>query len=313
MSFRRFIYYSTLVGAWAAFLGWAVARSLSMLKPNDDAVATLLYTLFLGLTVAFGLSLVDALWNFRLSQVVPIFLRVLTAVAIGLVGSAACGGIGGFAYDWTLPYGRLFGGLVSIVIWVALGLLIGLSVGMFDLLAGLARKQVGGPLKKLIKCALGGTLGGILGGILHSLLRFGVGRLLNDPSGTDLWTPTAVGFVTLGGLIGLLVGVSQVVLLEAWVKVEADVRPGLDLILARDRTMNGRAEGSDIALFGDMGVDKQHACIVLDNGGYYLEPLPNTPGTYINDHAVTARTLLRAGDLIRVGKSLLRFNQRRKK
>ena len=41
--------------------------------------------------------------------------------------------------------------------------------------------------------------------------------MLEEP---EFWV--AVGFVILGGLIGLLVGVSQVVLLEAWVKVEAE-------------------------------------------------------------------------------------------
>ncbi len=94
-------------------------------------------------------------------------------------------------------------------------------------------------------------------------------------------------------LIGLLVGLSQVFLLEAWIKVEAGFRPGRDLILSRDRTLIGRAEGSDIALFGDNGVEMQHALIVLDKGGYYLEPLPNTPGTYVNDQPIMVRTPLR--------------------
>jgi hypothetical protein len=318
MSFRRFIYYSTLIGAWAAFIGWALARSLvatsSYLAERPNLEASI-YALFLGLTVAFGLSLVDALWNLSPSQFVAIFLRVAVAMAIGMLGSAACGGMGAAVRSGLehLPFGGILGGIAFLFIWIALGLLVGLSVGVFDLLAGLARKDVRGPLRKLLKCAAGGTLGGILGGILAWILRFPVAGMLNDPGGNDLWTPTAVGFVMLGGLIGLLVGLSQVFLLEAWVKIEAGFRPGRDLILSRDRTVIGRAEGSDIALFGDNGVEKQHAQIILDHGGYYLEPLPNAAGTYINDRAVTSKTPLHAGDLIRVGKSLLRFNQRRKR
>jgi hypothetical protein len=165
-----------------------------------------------------------------------------------------------------------------------------------------------GPLTKLVKCVLGGTVGGILGGTLTWGLRWVTG----DFEDSRFWSPTVVGFVTLGGLIGLLVGLSQVFLLEAWVKVEAGFRPGRDLVLARDRTVIGRGEGSDIALFGDNSVERQHACILLDRGGYYLEPLPDTQGTYINEVPVTARTQLRTGDQIRVGRSLLRFNQRRK-
>jgi hypothetical protein len=318
MSFRRFIYYSTLIGAWAAFIGWALARILvgsSSYLSGSPNLEMSLYALFLGLSVAFGLSLVDALWNFSPSQFVSVFGRVAVAMVIGMLGSAACGGIGAAIRNGLerLPLGGLLGSLAFLCIWIALGLLVGVSVGVFDLFAGLARKDARGPLRKLLKCAVGGTLGGILGGILASLIRFQVGPLLGDDSGNELWSPTAVGFVTLGGLIGLLVGLSQVFLLEAWVNVEAGFRPGRDLVITRDRTLIGRAEGSDIALFGDNGVEKQHAYILLDGGGYYLEPLPNTPGTYINDRPVLAKTLLHAGDLIRVGKSLLRFNQRRKK
>ncbi len=186
MSFRLFIYYSTLVGAWAAFVGWALAR---MLAPADDRLQATIYSLFLGLTVAFGLSLVDALWNFSPSQFVSIFGRVAVAMFIGIIGSSACGGIAGLLYHtWPMSFFFIFS-------WIGLGFLVGFSVSIFDVAAGLARKDIRGALVKLLKCTLGGTVGGVLGGILAWLLRFQVGRLLNDP---DPWSPTAVGFVTLG-------------------------------------------------------------------------------------------------------------------
>ncbi len=303
MSFRRFIYYSTLVGAWAAFIGWLLARLVS---PGNVTAQGTIYGFFLGLCVAFGLSLIDALWNFNVGRFGAIFLRVATAMAVGMLGSAACGGMVGLLFSWS-QWSFIF-----IFSYIVLGLLVGLSVSVFDLLAGLARKDVRGPLTKVIKCVLGGTFGGILGGVIAWVLRFPVSGLLGDPGGNDLWSPTALAFVTLGGLIGLLVGASQVVLMEAWVKVEAGFRPGRDLILSRDRTVIGRAEGSDIALFGDQGVEKQHAVILQERGAYYLEPLPNTPGTFVNQQPITARTRLRAGDLIQVGRSQLRFSQRRK-
>jgi hypothetical protein len=313
MSFRRFLYYCTLVGAWAALLGWFVAR---MLSPAGDILQAAVYGLFLGLTVALGLGLVDALWNFSPSQFVAILTRVAAAAALGAVGGALGGLITGtvfhFLQSWNIP--TLFKTLVFLFGWIVLGLLVGVSVSVFDLAAGAARKDLRGPLKKLIKCAVGGTLGGVGGGVLAWLLRFQVGdHLLGDPGGNQLWSPTCYGFVILGGLIGLLVGFSQVILREAWVKVEAGFRPGRDLLITRDRTVIGRAEGSDIALFGDSGVEKQHAAIVLDRGAYYLEPLAAARGTLVNDQPVTARTRLAAGDLIRVGQSVLRFNERRKR
>src|SRR5262245_1024358 len=225
MSFRRFLYYCTLVGAWAALLGWFLARTLApttrSVPPRalDDMLPAAVYGLFLGLTVTFGLSLVDALWNFSPSHFVAILLRLLTAMLVGLLGASACGGLAGFAFSWSQL------SAVFIVGWVALGFLVGLSVSVFDLVAGLARKDVAGPLKKSIQCVLGGTLGGVVGGTLAWLLRFPVGWLLGDPTGNDLWSPTAYGFVALGGLIGLLVGFSQVILREAWIRVEAGFRP----------------------------------------------------------------------------------------
>jgi hypothetical protein len=303
MSFRRFIYYGTLVGAWAAFIAWVLAR---VLAPSNPFWAAVVYGLFLGLTVAFGLSLVDALWNISARQFLPIFVRVAAAMIIGL-GSAVCSGIAGGLYGET-SWQSMF-----LIGWIGLGFLVGVSVSLFDMVAGFARGDIRGPAAKLLKCTLGGTFGGILGGILVLVLRFLSGWLLNDAQGERLWTPTAIGFVTLGGLIGLLVGLSQVILLEAWVRIEAGFRPGRDLILSRDRIVIGRAEGSDIALFGDSGVEKHHALIVLDHGVYFLEPLPSTAGTYINDQPISVRTRLVAGDLIRIGKSLLRFNQRRKR
>jgi hypothetical protein len=306
MSFRRFIYYCTLVGAWAAFLGWACARIVTSFTPSGDTLEATIYALLMGLAVAFGVSLVEALWNFSSQQFMAISLRVATAMLVAFIGSSTCGSLIGVAYHYTqFSFVLIFG-------WIGLGFLVGTSIGVFDVIAGLARKDVAGPLKKLAKCIAGGTLGGILGGIFAWVLKFQLGRLLNDPSGNTLWSPTAVGFVILGGLIGLLVGLSQVVLLEAWVKVEAGFRPGRDLVITRDRTVIGRGEGSDIALFGDNGVEKQHATIIQEQGGYYLEPLPNTPGTYVNEIPITVRALLKTGDQIRVGKSLLRFNQRRK-
>ena len=85
------------------------------------------------------------------------------------------------------------------------------------------------------------------------------------------------------------------------------------MILTKERTSIGRAEGSDIALFGDSGVEKAHAFIVLERGRYYLEDQATPGGSYVNDQKVDGRFALKAGDLIRVGKSVLRFNERVKR
>src|SRR5947209_1025281 len=57
MSFRLFIYYCAVCGAWAAWLGWAVGR---LLAPADEFPRALVHGLAVGLLVAPSLSLANA-------------------------------------------------------------------------------------------------------------------------------------------------------------------------------------------------------------------------------------------------------------
>ena len=304
MSFRFFIYYCALCGGWAALLGWILGRILS---PESDFGKAGIRGLGLGLMVALGLGLVDSLWNLSLRDVGQISLRVGVGVLVGAVGGLLGGLMGQALYGIGRP--------LLVVGWMLTGLLVGASIGAGEVLQGLIHQQnLGGSTRKLTKCLLGGTLGGLLGGILTLLLRQ-LGPLLFSGKDEDaLWTPTSLGFVALGMCIGLMVGLAQVILKEAWVKVEAGFRPGREMILAKEQTIIGRAEGTDIALFGDAGVEKEHARIVLEGGRYFLEePIPTPGGAFVNDQKIDQRTPLKSGDLIRLGRSVLRFMERQKR
>src|SRR5262249_44806882 len=154
--------------------------------------------------------------------------------------------------------------------------------------------------------------GGVLGGILAMVLRIIWTKI--KPEGEDwLWSPTAMGFVALGMCIGLLVGLAQVILKEAWIKVEAGFRAGREMILAKEKTSIGRAEGVDLALFGDAGVEKLHANIVVDHGRYFLVGCAAPGDTFVNDQKINGRVALSSGDLIRMGRSALRFYEKQKR
>jgi len=88
MSFRLFIFYCSLCGAWAAFLGWALGRFAEL----DAGMQAGVRGLCLGLFVALALGLVDTLWNFSLRQVGSLLLRLPVLVAVGGAG----GFMGGF-------------------------------------------------------------------------------------------------------------------------------------------------------------------------------------------------------------------------
>jgi hypothetical protein len=306
MSFRLFIYYCALCGGGGAFLGWALGRPVHF---EHKVLSQGAKGLFLGLTVALALGLVDALWIFSPRRFVAIGVRVATAVVVGAMGGWLGGLVSQALYGWQeLAVFLVLG-------WSITGFLIGVSLGVFDLLDSLLRGQdSGAALRKIYKGVLGGTAGGLLGGVLSLLLYGGWTRLLHSNPEVEehLWSPSAWGFVALGVCIGLLIGLAQVILKEAWLKVEEGFRKGREIILARPDVTIGRAESCDIGLFGDPLVEKLHARIRLEGDRHVLVDAGAPAGTYVNDERVHGSRPLRSGDAIRLGKCVLRFGERQK-
>jgi hypothetical protein len=316
MSFRLFVYYCFLFGAWAGFLGWLSAILIAPRTTGEDYFPKVLpdsiYGALLGVCVAFALSLLDGLFNYG-AQLGKVLGRVFAAVIIGAFSGLFGGFIGSSLYFVVRKMfpGSVLSDVFFIVGWIIIGFLTGFSISVVQVVGSLlTQKDFSGSFRKLRNCVIGGTVGGILGGLMAFTIRVLAAKVTGRD---DLFSPTAIGFVAIGACIGLLVGLAQIILKEAWIKVEAGFRPGREMLLAKEKTTIGRAEGSDIALFGDSGVEKAHANIVLEGGRYFLEDLQTPGGSYVNDQKVAGKAPLNAGDLIRVGKSVLRFNERAKR
>jgi hypothetical protein len=304
MSFRLFIYYCALCGGGGAFLGWMIGRPLSL---HNVILTQGFKGMFLGFGISLALALVDALWVFSLRNVLSIAARVATAVVVGAMGGLLGGLIG------QVLYGVKEWGIFLVLGWTITGFLIGVSLGVFDLMASLMfGRDASMALSKVLKGVLGGTMGGVLGGTLSLLLFAGWTRLLGgEPEVEDrLWSPSSWGFVALGACIGLLISVAQVVLKEAWLRVEAGFRKGREVILTKPEITIGRAESCDIGLFGDPQIEKIHARIRREGNRFVL--IDEGAGTYINDSLVRGSATLHAGDAIRLGKCILRFGERQK-
>ncbi len=303
MSFRLFVWYCALCGGCAAYVGWALGRLLSGGGGLLDAAVK---GLFLGLVVALVLGLIDCLWTFSPGQFRRFAPRVLLALAGGALGGLLGGLIGQLFLGWSrAPALVVLGWLIG---WTVTGLLIGSSLGVHDVIAGLARgEDLRGAGRKVGNGLLGGGLGGLLGAVLFLLLKAVWGRLFREGLADQLWSPSATGFVVLGLCIGLLIGLSQVVLKVAWLRVEAGFRKGRELLLSRQEVTIGRAESCDVGLFGDPGVEKLHARILQRGGDYYLADAGSPGGTFLNGERVDGPVRLRSGDLIQLGKSALRF------
>ena len=309
MSFRLFIYYCALCGGWAALVGGELGR-LAMPLPSSPAelvARAMVVGLGLGLFVGLGLGLVDALMNVSGGRVGLIALRGLIAGGVGCVSGMVGGAVGQILMN--IKGQELF----LLVGWTLTGLLIGASIGAYDLLASLANPaNLGGAIRKVINGLIGGLAGGLLGSVLFVAIRIALSKLLKKPADA-LVSSSSWGFVALGACIGLLIGLAQVILKEAWLRVEAGFRPGRELILAKNEVTIGRAEACDIGLFGDNTIERLHARILRQGNRFLVSDADTASGTFLNDQRVTQPTPLRAGDEIRVGKSVIRFGERQKR
>ena len=90
--------------------------------------------------------------------------------------------------------------------------------------------------------------------------------------------------------------------------VRTGPNPGMVFELTKDMTLFGRDVTSDIVL-GDSEVSRQHARITHTAGGYVLEDLGSTNGTFVNGERLMAPQVLSPGDLIGFGENVtLTFN-----
>jgi hypothetical protein len=304
MSFRWFIYFCSVSGGCAAYVGWMLGRLPGV---QHHVWQASIKGMFLGMALAVGLTLVDIFWHLSGREGAEVSWRVLVGGLVGGLGGFVGGLVGQLLYSATQL------SVLLVVGWACTGLLIGASPGMFELLARLARdEESGAARRKVLNGVLGGTLGGLVGGLFFLLLR-GLWGLALGARAEEFWSPSATGFVVLGVCIGLFIGLAQVILKEAWITVVRGFRAGREWMLTRPELIVGRAEGCDIPLFGDSKAQKQHARIVRSGDRYYIEDLDSPEGTYVNGSRIARKTPLAAGDLIEIGKSALRFGERHRR
>jgi pSer/pThr/pTyr-binding forkhead associated (FHA) protein len=70
----------------------------------------------------------------------------------------------------------------------------------------------------------------------------------------------------------------------------------------------GRADGCAIRL-QDTYVSQVHARLAGKDGAWYVEDLGSTNGTHLNDRKVVAPVEVHAGDVVRVGKTVLELRR----
>ena len=285
VSLNRLIFYSAMIGGWAAFVGWLLSEILFFQRSFHEGfwgfLINLLAAGIIGGCIAGGLTLLGGLasgtFKGQILRFFPVFLGRIS-------------GRGGRSLPGNSIYLVLKFTFFQILGWTMMGLAIGAVEGLYD------RSP-----KKLRNGLLGGGIGGFLGGIIFNML------------GATSMAERATGFVMLGMCIGCFIGLAQVILKEAWLTVENGFRPGRQLVLNMPEIIMGTSEKAALPFiaFGAKGVEPIHLRIVRQaDGSYVLQDNHSRTGTFLNGQHVQGAVVLKNNDAIQLGVNVVRFRER---
>jgi len=280
VSREKLLFYAA-AGGFGGFAAWGAAEpflGIRYVYARDILLGALI-----GAFIGAFLASIEALSVGQLRQA---FRGIRSGGIIGAIG----GGIGLLVAELTFDIMR---GLTGRVLgWALLGIAVGFGVGAAS--RSSARQRNG---------ALGGLLGGALGGLCYESLT------TNFPQAFG----RAIAIVVLGALIGFFIGLVTELLKRGWLMVvrsaSRNAREGREYPLVKPVTIIGRAEESDVGLFGDQGVLPQHAIIRREGRNFFVNP---TAGwrVVVNRQPVNGRQALKSGDRIEIGGTLFIFRER---
>lgn len=248
-----------------------------------------------------------ALWSAVIALFVGLFLGLgegiyygskEKAVKYALIGagvSLVIGFVSGYLAQWM--YAELLSddasdfvsALVRGLGWAIMGLGIGGAVGLIK------------PEKKrILFCSLGGFIGAFVGGFLFNYV---LDIIPNDV------VARGIAIVIMGILIGIGVGLLEQFAKAAWLKVIRGEFEGKEYLVFAGITSIGNNGKNTIVLFKDKLVGPHHCDIRLEGSHYVLVDCGTPMGTVVNGRRITNH-VLRQGDAIAIGNSVLVFNMK---
>ena len=300
-------FYLAMASAVGAFIAWAFMEPFF----DDNAIGRG------GVQIA-GLLLFPTVAGF-----VGLFLGAAEGLMCRNVGRALlCGSVGlgigfGLGLVAIIPAGIIFATMTAIAVqfWknprpdqmpTGLALLI-LMMGraaawsVVSIPAGLGQGIALRERKVIYNGIVGGVLGGLIGGLLFDPIS-----LVFVTADGKASVSRAVGFVVIGLLVGLFVGLVEAWTKTAWLLMRAGPLAGKQFVLHRDATVLGSSPKAEIYLFKDDAIEPRHAVIHNRGGRFEIEDCNTRDGTYVNGIPIT-RQLLQSGDKIVLGKTVLEF------
>lgn len=246
-----------------------------------------------------------ALWSAVIALFIGLFLGIGEGVYYGAKGktvmyaligagiSLAIGFASGYLAQWM--YAELLGDNTSDFFaallrgfgWAIMGLGVGVAIGLIK------------PEKKrILFCSLGGLVGSFNGGFLFNYI-FEI--IPNDV------VARGAAIVLMGILIGVGVGLLEQFAKSAWLKVIRGEFEGKEYLVFSGTTSIGNNGKNTIVLFKDKLIGPHHCDIILEGNKYVLVDCGTPMGTIVNGRKIQ-RHILRNGDSIAIGNSVLVFN-----
>ena len=212
---------------------------------------------------------------------------------IGAIVSVIIGGISGYLAQWMYASmlsddsSDIAAALVRGLGWAIMGLGIGISVGLIK-----------PDMKRIVSCSIGGLMGAFVGGCLFNP----IGKLIPNAMASR-----GIAIVIMGILIGIGVGLLEQFAKSAWLKVIRGEFEGKEYLVFPGTTSIGNNSKNTIVLFKDKLVGPHHCDIVMQGSKYILKDCGTPMGTVVNGMKTTQH-ILRQGDAIAIGNSVLVFN-----
>ena len=256
--------------------------AMEVVKRTSIALWSAVLALFIGLFLGFGEGI------FYGSKE-----KAIKYALIGAGVSLLIGAFSGYMAQWM--YSDLLGddttefaaAVVRGLGWALMGTGVGVAVGLIK-----------PETKRILFCSLGGLGGGFIGGFLFNYVC--------DIIPNDI-VARGLAIVIMGGLIGVGVGLLEQFAKQAWLKVIRGEFEGKEYLVFAGTTSIGNNSKNTIVLFKDKLVGPHHCDIILEGSKYVLYDRGTPLGTVVNGNK-TVKHILRQGDAIAIGNSVLVFN-----
>jgi len=281
VSREKLLFYAA-AGGLGGFAAWGAAEPF--LGIRNVWLRDIPFGALVGLFIAAFLASIEAL---SVGQWRQALRGIRSGALIGAVGGALGLLIAEFAFD--VLHGGLGGRIFG---WAVAGVVVGLGVGSAT--RSSARLRNG---------AVGGLLGGAAGGFCYHAVTATFPQAFGR----------AIAIIILGALIGFFIGLVGELLKRGWLMVvrsqSRNAREGREYPLVKPVMIIGRAEESDIGLFGDQAVLAQHAIIRHEGKNFFVSPTGGG-SVLVNRQPVNGRYALKSGDRVEIGGTLFLFRER---